>query len=297
MKESIKNTMVKIVVDSTCDLDESIIKGYNIEVLPLRISLDNEEFLDKVNVDVDYIYKKMRQGIIPKTSQVNPMDAYNVFNNLCENNEDFVYLAFSSRLSGTYEVCRGILNELKEKFKNINMEIIDCKTGAAAVGLMAYQSAKMSRRGDSFDSIISSINDMVSKTDYVFSISDLKWLIKGGRISKFKGTIGGILDIKPILKVNDGYMEVIKMVRGRKKTLKTVVDLVCDESKNFSGQIIGISHADDIETANEIMKMIDKKMGKQEYMVTKIGSVLGTHLGIGGVGITFFKDEIKSYIK
>ena len=194
-------------------------------------------------------------------------------------------------------MCKTILDEFKEKFQDLKMEIIDCKTGAAAIGLMAMQCVKMIEKDYDFDSIIESIDDMVKKTDYIFSISDLNWLVKGGRVSKFKGTIGGILDIKPILNVNNGYMEVIKMVRGRKKTLKTVVDLVCDESKDFRGQLIGISHADDIETANEIMKMIDEKIGKQQYMVSKIGSVLGTHLGIGGVGITFFKDEIKNYIK
>ncbi len=289
--------MVKIVVDSTCDLDKELIEKYNIEVLPLRISINNEEFLDKVNVEVDYIYEKMRMGIVPKTSQVNPQDAYNVFEKLCNANEEFIYISFSSHLSGTYGVCKNILDEFKEKFKDLKMEIVDSKTGAAAVGLMAFQGAKMAETGLDFSSILTNIYDMVEKSDYIFSISDLKWLIKGGRISKFKGTIGGILDIKPILKVNDGYMEVVKMVRGRKRTLKTVVDLVCEEVKNFESQVIGISHADDIETANEIMKMIDDKIGKREYMVTKIGSVLGTHLGIGGVGITFFKEDIKSYIK
>lgn len=289
--------MIKIIVDSTCDLDDSFIKKYNIEVLPLRISINNKEFLDKVDVDVDYIYEKMKEGIVPKTSQVNPMDAYNIFEKLCKNNDDFIYLSFSSKLSGTYSVCKNILDEFKEKYKDLKIEIIDSKTGAAAIGLMAYEAIKMAEKGFSFEDIINSIKEMIEKTDYIFSISDLNWLVKGGRVSKFKGTIGGILDIKPILNVNNGYMEVIKMVRGRKKTLKTVVDLVCDESKNFRGQIIGISHADDIETANEIMNMIDEKIGKQQYMVSKIGSVLGTHLGIGGVGITFFKDEIKNYIK
>lgn len=289
--------MVKIVVDSTCDLDKELIEKYNIEVLPLRISVDNEEFLDKVNVEVDYIYEKMRKGVVPKTSQVNPQDAYNLFEKLCKSNEEFIYIAFSSRLSGTYNVCKSILDEFKEKFKDLNMEIVDSKTGAAAIGLMALQSVKMAEKGLDFNTILTNIYDMVEKSDYIFSISDLNWLIKGGRISRFKGTIGGILDIKPILQVNNGYMEVIKMVRGKKKTLKTVVDLVCEEVKNFKGQTIGISHADDIETANEIMRMIDEKIGKQEYMVSKIGSVLGTHLGIGGVGIIFFKEEIKSYLK
>ncbi|MDO4534501.1 MAG: DegV family protein [Clostridium perfringens] len=289
--------MVKIVVDSTCDLDKELMNKYNIEVLPLRISINNEEFLDKVNVDVDYIYEKMRMGIVPKTSQVNPQDAYNVFEKLCKSKEEFIYIAFSSHLSGTYGLCKNILDEFKERFNDLNMEIVDSKTGAAAVGLMALQGAKMAEKGLDFNSILANIHDMVEKSDYIFSISDLNWLTKGGRISKFKGTIGGILDIKPILKVNDGCMEVIKMVRGKKRTLKTVVDLVCQEVEKFQGQIIGISHADDIETANEIMKMIDEKIGKQKYMVSKIGSVLGTHLGIGGVGITFFKDEIKSYMK
>jgi DegV family protein with EDD domain len=173
------------------------------------------------------------------------------------------------------------------------MEVIDSKGGSTATGLIALQAVKLSEEGGlNFDSIVKKIEVFVNHIEHVFTITDLNWIIKGGRIGKAQGMIGNMLDIKPILDVNDGAMEVIKKVRGKKKALNTVVDILEERAKRFPDQIIGVSHADDLKTAEELIELIRRRLGTKEFIVNKIGSVLGSHLGIGGVGIFFFNDKI-----
>lgn len=284
--------MIKILVDSTCDLPDDIIKKYDIRVLSLRVFFEGREYLDKKNIQVDDVYSAMRRGIIPKTSLPNPKDIYDIFSEYCEKGYDFIYLAFSSVLSGTYGLAKSIIEEFKSKYPRINMEIIDSKGGSTATGLIALQAAKLCEEGkEDFNSIVNRIHELVNHIEHVFAIPDLKWLIKGGRISRASGIIGNVLNIIPILDVENGSMIVIKKVRGIRKALNMVVDIMGERAKNCKNQIIGVSHADDLKTAEIIIEIMKKKLGCTRFMVNKIGSVLGSHIGIGGVGIFFFSEE------
>jgi DegV family protein with EDD domain len=290
--------MIKIMVDSTCDLSYEFIEKYDIKVLPLRVSIEDRDYLDKKTIQVEDVYSAMRKGIVPKTSQPNPKDIYDFFSEYCTSNKDFIYLSFSSLLSGTYQLSQSILQEFKNKYPRINMKVIDSKGGSAATGLIALQAAKLcEEKEQTFDTIVKKVQELVTHVEHVFTIADLNWLIKGGRIGKAQGVIGNMLDIKPILQVNNGAMEVIKKVRGKKKALNTVVDILEERAKNFMDQVIGVSHADDLETAEELIEIIKRRLGYKDFMVSKIGSVLGSHLGIGGVGIFFFNKGAISLLK
>lgn len=281
--------MIKIMVDSTCDLPEDVMEKYDIKVLPLRVSIDGNEYLDKKTIQVDDVYSAMKKGIVPKTSQPRPKDIYDAFKEYCKEGSDFIYLAFSSALSGTCQLAKSILKEFKDKYSKINMEVIDSKGGSTATGLIAMKAAELCREsGATFEGVVDNVHNLIDHVEHIFTIPDLKWLVKGGRLSRTQGMIGNILDIKPILHVNNGVMEVIKKVRGRKKALNTVVDILEERSKGMPEQIIGISHADDLETANELIRLIKKRLGYDKFIVNKIGSVLGSHIGIGGVGVFFF---------
>ncbi|GFP76062.1 DegV family protein [Clostridium fungisolvens] len=288
--------MIKIMVDSTCDLPRDIIEKYEIKVLPLRVSLEGVEYLDKKTIQVDEVYSFIRRGIVPKTSQVNPKDFYDAFEEYCNKGQDFIYLSFSSKLSGTYGLARNILDEIKEKYPNNKMEVLDSKGGSTATGLIALQAVKLIEKGLKFEVVLNQLNQLVEHVEHIFSISDLRWLVKGGRVGMVSGTIGSMMDIRPILDVEDGRMKVIRNVRGKKKALNTIVDIVEQRFKNFPNQMIGISHADELETAEELIKLIKDRLGIRDIMINKIGSVLGSHLGIGGVGVFFFNKEPDIYI-
>lgn len=288
--------MVKIVVDSTCDLPDEIMNKYDIKLLPLMVNLNGKDFLDKVTIKVDQVYDAMRKGICPTTSQPNPQSVYQLFQDCISNGYSFIYLAFSSKLSGTYDTIYSIMKIFKEKYSDVKMDIIDTKSGSMATGLIALQAAKMIEAGNNFETVVNAAKELSQHVEHIFTIDDLNWLIKGGRISKGEAIIGNMLNIKPILHVNDGMMEVIHKVRGRKKALNTIMDIIEDRISNFPDQIIGISHADDIETAMELQSMIIDRIGDVKIIINKIGSVLGSHLGIGGVGVFFFNQKNDLYI-
>lgn len=288
--------MIKIVVDSTCDLPDETVKKYDIEVLPLRVQLNDRDFEDRVTITVDEVYDAMRKGIYPKTSQPNLMESYELFKGLAQDGSDFIFLSFSSKLSGTYQMIYGIINELQEQYSKINMAVIDTKSGSTATGLMALEAAVLVEKGIEFRDILQIMEELSRCVEHIFTIDDLNWLIKAGRISKAEGMIGSILGIKPILDVENGSMKVIKKVRGRKKALNEVVSIVEERIAKFPNQIIGISHADDMGAAVEIARMLEIKLGTKKVIINKIGSVLGAHIGIGGVGVFFFNTKPEKYL-
>ncbi len=288
--------MTKIIMDSTSDLPDGIIEKYSIDILPLRVFIKDKEYLDKVTISVEDVYDAMRKGICPMTSLPNPKKTYEAFKKYASNGIDFIFYSFSSKLSSTYETCYLIIEKLKKEFPNVKMDIVDTKAGSFASGLIALQGAILAKLGNKFEDIVKASKENIQYIEHIFTIDDLSWLLKGGRISKSGAIIGNALNIKPILDVQDGKMVVIKKIRGRKRALNTVVDLVQQRIKEFPNQIIGITHADDLKTALEIKDMIIERIGNNNILIEKIGSVLGSHLGIGGVGVFFFNKKPDSYV-
>lgn len=288
--------MAKIIMDSTTDLPEGLVDEYGIEILPLRVNIDSKEYLDKKTITVEEVYRAMKRGIRPVTSLPNPIDMYKMLSSYAKNGEDFIFYSFSSRMSSTYETVYLAIEELKEKYPGVRMEIIDSKGGSMATGLIVLQAAKLLEAGFHFDDVVKISKENVENIEHVFTIDDLNWLNEGGRISKGEALFGTVLNIKPILDVEDGEICVIDKVRGRKKSLRKVVDIMKERIGGFQDQIIGITHADDEEVAYELKGMVADELGHKDILVDKIGSVLGTHLGIGGVGMYFLNKRPEEYI-
>lgn len=288
--------MTKIIIDSTSDLPEDMVKGYDIDVLPLRVFIEDKEYLDKVTIAVEEVYEAMKRDIYPNTSLPNPKSIYELFKKYASKGINFIYYAFSSKLSGTYQTAYMIIEDLKKEFPHVKMAILDTKSGSIASGLIALQGAKLAKLGAKFEDIIEASIENIKNIEHIFTLNDLSWLLKGGRIRKSSAIIGNILNINPILDVQDGEIKVIKKIRGRKKALETLVDMVCERIKDFPNQIIGIAHADDLKVALMIKEMLIERIGHNNVFIEKIGSVLGAHLGIGGVGVFFFNKRPNSYV-
>lgn len=288
--------MIKLIVDSICDLPGDILKKYDVEVLPLRVLINDKEYLDRVDITIDEVYDEMRKVVLPKTSQVSPGNIYEIFDRNCEAGNDFIYLAFSSVLSGTCNLAKKIAEEFKEKYPERTIAVVDTKAGAIGIGVIAMQVLKLIENGVSFEGIIENTYEMIENIEHIFILEDLNWLMKGGRINKVQATLGTMLDLKPILQVNNGYLEVIKKIRGKRKSINTLLDLVEERIDGFTDQVIGIGHADDEDVAKEVVKAIKERFGEDtKCVITKIGCVLGAHLGIGGVGVIFFNKKFDFY--
>ena len=280
--------MIRIIVDSSSDLQSELMYEYDIKLLSHRIYLRDTEYYDKVTISAEEVYEAMSNGIIPTTSLPRPIDIQELFRQCCLEGNDFIYVALSSKLSGTYQLAVSIMHELQEQHQGIRMAVIDSKSGSTAAGLIALQAAKLIRSGIDFDTIVEQIYELAEHVEHIFIVADLHWLIRGGRLTKTEGMIGSILNIKPILHVNDGAVELLQKIRGRKRALLAIVDIMEERIGGFKDQTIGISHGGDLALADELKDMIIRRIGNNDIMINKIGATLTSHLGIGGVGVFFF---------
>jgi DegV family protein with EDD domain len=287
--------MIKIIVDSTCDINSEITDNYDIEIIPLSITIDDVSYLDGVDIDIETVYKLMRDGKVPKTSQVSFESVSKAIEKCISNDDDFIYLSFSAKMSGTYEFAKKIIETYKEKKPERKMEIIDSKGGAGGTGLIAMQALKMIKKNLPFETIINQIQFMINHIVYYFTISDLECLTNGGRLGKTICYMGNALNIKPYLTVKDGKIIFSKMIHGSKKALQTLVKDVKKGTARFSNQIIAISHADDLKTALNVERKIKEAVDGCKTTIFEIGAVLGSHLGIGGVAVFFFDEKPEFY--
>ena len=278
--------MIRIIVDSTCDIPENLKERFRIDVLPLSVIIDEKTYRDNVEITLNDVYDAMRAGQQPGTSQISRADTESLFSAIAEAGDDFIYLAFSGAMSGTYDFARMVAEEVQLKFPNCQMAVVDSRGGSLGAGLIAIQLGLMLEDGISFDEMVSQCQWMTNHVKYAFTIDDLKCALRGGRLlAKTVGDIGSAFKIKPLMDVKNGRISLDRIVRGTKHSFVSLANTIADYAANFDEQIIGVTHADDPEKADAITKLLKERLPKANFLCERIGSVLGSHLGIGGVGV------------
>ena len=283
---------VKILADSACDLPLSFLEENNVTLFPLKVHLDNTEYEDLITIDSKKVYQAIREGKVPKTSQASPLAFEETFTKMAENKEDGIYIAFSSELSGTYQTAVMMLEQVKETFPDFNLTIIDTKCASLGVGLIVKKAVELANENAPKEKIVNEIEFLSEHMEHLFTVHDLDYLAKGGRVSKASAFLGGLLNIKPLLNVEDGKLVPIEKHRGKKKLLRRIVELIKERGASLDNQIIGISHADDEETAMEIKELIAQELHAQNFYISSIGSAIGSHTGSGTIAI-FFQNKLK----
>ncbi|MFM9535327.1 DegV family protein [Lysinibacillus sp. IITD104] len=278
---------MKIFTDSGCDLPKSYYEENDVVLLPLRVQLNNKEYEDVISIDSKEIYDAIRQGGQPKTSQVSPELFLKHFEELAKNDEEGIYIAFSSELSGTYSTAQMIRNQVLEQYPSLKLVIIDSKCASLGHGLVVEEAVRLRNIGVSLEDMASKINTLAPQVEHLFTVEDLDYLAKGGRVSKASAFLGGLLSIKPILNVEDGKLVPIEKSRGRKKALNRMLDLMQERGGSFTNKIVGISHSDDAAFANEAKASIQERFSPQAVQITMIGSAIGSHVGPGTIAIFF----------
>ncbi|WP_088070346.1 DegV family protein [Gottfriedia luciferensis] len=284
---------VKIITDSAADLPKEIIEQYKIDVIPLRVySEDEKEYFDGETLDSKTLFNEMRNGKVFKTSLPSYEHIYNTFIKYAKENTTCIYIAFSSELSGTYQSTTMVKNEIGEEYPNVDLEIFDTKSASIGQGLIAVNAAKLALSGATKDEIIHSIENSIQTIEHIFTVDDLQYLVRGGRLSKVAGLVGNLLNIKPNLHVEEGKLVPLEKVRGSKKVVKRMLEIMESRGTNLSNQIIGISHGDDLNKAIEIRNAMTEAFGCKEFVINSIGSAIGAHAGPGTLAI-FFMNENK----
>ncbi|MGP9040843.1 DegV family protein [Cytobacillus kochii] len=283
---------VKILADSACDLPLSFFEENDVILIPLKVHLNGEEYDDLLTIDSKNIYEAIREGKVPKTSQASPLLFEEIFTNMAKNKEDGIYIAFSSALSGTYSTAVMVLDQVKETYPDFNLTIIDSKCASLGHGLVVLNAVKDAKEQLAIDEIVSNATFNCEHMEHLFTVNDLEYLAKGGRVSKASAFVGGLLNIKPLLNVEDGKLVPIEKHRGRKKLFKRIIDIMRERGVALDRQMVAISHGDDEATALEVKEMIQKEFGVEQFYISPIGSAVGSHAGAGTIAI-FFLNKLK----
>ncbi|ATI53129.1 DegV family protein [Bacillus cereus group sp. BfR-BA-01445] len=284
---------VKIITDSAADLPVELLQAYDIDLIPLRVYDESEtEYLDGVTLESVTLLQKMREGAVYRTSLPSLETFQEKFVSYAKEGNPCIYLAFSSELSGTYQSSVLIKEEVKETYADLDLEIIDTKCASLGQGLVVLEAAKMAKDGASKEDILNRVAFLMNHMEHIFTVADLQYLVRGGRLSKVAGFIGGLLNIKPILNVEEGKLVPLEKVRGKKKVLGRIVDIMEERGKELKGQTIGITHGDDLETAEALKALITERFGCEVFIVNTIGAAIGAHTGPGVITL-FFLNEVE----
>ena len=284
---------IKILVDSSCDLTDEHYNELDIEMVSLTVHLDEKEYKDGVEISPKAVYDAMRDGKITKTSQVSPLAFKTIFTHYAETNQPLVYLAFSSELSGTYQTAKMMEQEIKAEYPKAPIYVIDTKCASIGYGLVALRIARLAKDGATIDDIIDMAKYHAEHMEHIFTVDDLEYLYRGGRVSKTAAFVGTLLKIKPILHVDDGKLVPLEKIRGSKKVLNRMLEIMETRGTDFENQVIGISHGDDLETAERLASMIKSKFGVKKIVIEMVGSVIGAHAGPGTIALFFLNRPYK----
>ncbi|MEW8985872.1 MAG: DegV family protein [Bacillus sp. (in: firmicutes)] len=282
-----------IITDSGADLPLSFYQENNVILLSLKVQLDGNEYDDLIEIEPSTIYQAMRDGKVPKTAQVPPNKFEELFTEMAKNKQDGVYIAFSSGLSGTYSTAIMVLNQVKEDYPDFNLTVIDSTCASLGHGLLVMEAVRLVQQSVDKEKLVSQIEFISQHMESLVSVHELDYLARGGRLSKASAFVGGLLNIKPLIDMEDGKLVPIEKLRGKKKVLNRIIELMKERGEQLDQQIIGISHAEADDTLQEIKTMINETFHPKEIVITDIGSAIGAHTGPGTIAI-FFLNKMPS---
>lgn len=284
---------MRIFADSASDLPKSFYEENNVTLISLSVLLDGKEYDDITDIDSKEVYNAIREGKQPKTSQASPERFMETWKELAASGEEGLYISFSSELSGTYNTAVMIGNQVKETNPNMTLVMIDSRCASLGYGLLVKEAVRLRDAGEDVRSIERKIRSMANTMEHLFTVEDLDYMARGGRVSKASAFIGGLLNIKPLLHVEGGKLVPIEKHRGRKKVLRRIIELMEERGENLAEQTIAISHADDEAVALELKEMIEAKFHPKNIETYMIGSVIGAHTGPGTVSVFFLNKFTK----
>ncbi len=279
-----------ITTDSSCDLNKEYYEEHNIPLVSLKYQLNGKQYDFFNGPSQKEFFAQMRAGAMPTTSQVNPDEARKLFEPLLKEGYDILHLAFTSGLSGTYNSARIAGEELAEEYPDRKIIVIDTLCASMGQGLLLHKAVKLRDAGRSMEEIADWVENNKLHLCHDVTVDDLNHLWRGGRISRSTAIIGTMAGIKPIIHVNDeGKLINIGKVRGRKKSLLHLVDMMAEQIKDYDGENdeVFITHGDVEEDAQFVANAIRERFGITNFNIQIIGTVIGSHTGPGVVAIFF----------
>ncbi len=280
--------MSKFFCDSNCELWFDKVEQLGIDYISMPYTIEGEEFYYDLgkNTDARAFFAKMRKGAVPKTSALNEQDYIEYFEPVLKSGEDILYVTFSHKMSATFESMNKAIEELKEKYPDRKVTVVDTKHISMAAGLVVLYAAKKHNEGASDEEVVKFVEEFREKVKCYFTVSDLVYLKRGGRCSSFKAFVGTLFNIKPQITNVDGKLENFEKSKGRKKSLKDLVSYLDANNVDTSYPIV-IMNADTDEDTAFTVSMIKEKYADADIWEQLVGPVIGSHCGPDTVGMIF----------
>ena len=275
-----------ITVNSTVDVPKEWLEERHVPVIPLKYTIDGETYTDMEGLSAKEFFAKLREGKMSVTSQVNPEEAADMLEPFVKEGKDVLHLGFSSGLSGTLNSMRIAGQMLKEKYPGSKVIVVDTLCACLGEAMLLYYALKEKEKGKTIEEVAQWAEENKLHICHDVTVDDLNHLHRGGRVSKTTAVLGTLVQIKPIIHMdNEGKLQVIGKERGRKKSLNRIVDMAAEQAKGYDNEIIMITHGDCLEDAEYVAKLVREKMGIDNIMINNIGTVIGSHTGPGVVAV------------
>lgn len=273
-----------ITVNSTVDTGKEWLEERNVPVIPLKYTIDGQEYTDMYGLSDKEFFQKLREGKMSVTSQINPEEAKEMLEPYVKEGKDVLHLAFSSALSGTCNSMKIAAEELQEEYPEAKVIVVDTLCACMGEAMLLYYALKQKEAGKAIEEVAQWAEENKLHVCHNVTVDDLFHLHRGGRVSKTAAVLGTMVKVKPIIHMDDnGALQVIGKERGRKKSLHKIVDMAVERSEGWDNEIIMITHGDCLEDAEYVAKLVREKMGVENVLIHNIGTVIGSHTGPGVV--------------
>ncbi len=279
-----------ITTDNMADLPSSYYEENQIPYMFLTYTMDGVTYHRENQLSSGEFYRRMREGSMPTTSQVNAEEAKELWRPWLEKGYDVLHIAFSSGLSGTYNSCRLAADELKEEYPDGTVRVIDSLCASLGQGLYVDKAVRMKSEGKTMEEIAGWLEEKKLNLCHVFTVDDLFHLHRGGRVSKMTAVLGTMINIKPVLHVDDeGHLIAVGKVRGRKRSLIKLVDMMEERLADCSenNDRVFISHGDCLEDAQFVARLVRERFGIEDILINPVGATIGAHSGPGTMALFF----------
>nr|WP_207189127.1 DegV family protein [Enterococcus faecium] len=278
----------QIVTDSCCDLPYHVLAEEKIDFLSMNLQLNDQELVDDLGKTFNYdrYMNQLKNGAMPTTSQINVGRYLEFFRSYVEKQIPVLYVAFSSGLSGSYSSALQAVELLKEEYEDPEIYVFDTKAASIGEGLLVLEAARLKKEGKSIEETLEWLEKNYLKVHSWVTVDDLKYLERGGRISKASATLGSLLSVKPIITVDkEGRLTNVDKVRGRNKSIQTIVNETVKTIVAPLDQIVYVAYAGDLESAEKAKRLLEEQIKMKDVKLYPLGPTIASHTGYGCIAI------------
>lgn len=279
---------IKIVTDSTCDLDIETIKKYDINVIPLYVQFGLKSYREDVDIQLDDFYEKVPHEAHPRTSQPSTADFLSVYEKFVSEGHSIISIHLSSKLSGTYNGALTAVGMLKDDYPDADVTVFDSLTASGGLGVNVIRTAEMVEEGKSKEEICKELERIIKNNRLAFQVFDLSFLEKGGRIGKARAAVAGLLSIFPVLTLENGEVYHYASPMGKKAALNKIIEYFKKETEKNPPEFISTVCGTLPDEEEGLFNLVRKEYPETRIYRSRLGAVIGTHIGIKAIGVLWY---------